>query len=335
MKKVDMVVDLQYGSTGKGLIAGYLAESRKYDVVVNANMPNAGHTYIDDVGQKMIHKVLPNGVVSPACTWALIGPGSVFSIDQLVKEIGQLNIFGYGYFIVGVHPNAVLLQNHHIQGERNLDTIGSTKQGSSEAMIEKIRRSTDVGHNLASNHTYTINNRTNGRATVLTHDEYRNVISSAKSILAEGAQGYSLGINQQFWPYCTSRECTPSRFASDMMIPLPMIREVIGVARVHPIRVGGTSGAPYPDQTELTWEDVGQTPELTTVTKKERRIFDFSYKQMDDAIWEMRPDKIFLNFVNYDKDKADEIIRKYGSLIHWVGIGPTRKDVIVRKGFTD
>ncbi len=77
MNKLDLIVDLQYGSTGKGLIAGYLAEKHGYDCVVNANMPNAGHTYIDDKGQKMVHKVLPNGIVSPSCDTVLIGPGSV------------------------------------------------------------------------------------------------------------------------------------------------------------------------------------------------------------------------------------------------------------------
>ncbi len=45
--KVDLVVDLQFGSTGKGLLCGYLSESDDYDTVITANMPNAGHTYID------------------------------------------------------------------------------------------------------------------------------------------------------------------------------------------------------------------------------------------------------------------------------------------------
>ena len=45
MKKVDVLVGLQFGSEGKGLIAGYLGNSGLYDTVVNCNMPNAGHTY--------------------------------------------------------------------------------------------------------------------------------------------------------------------------------------------------------------------------------------------------------------------------------------------------
>ena len=328
-KKVDLIVDLQYGSTGKGLFAGWLAVARQYDVVINANMPNAGHTYIDEAGNKMIHKVLPSGVVSGNCKYALIGPGSVFDVDQLQKELNQLRGFGYDHFSVLIHPNAVILFEHHKHAEAELESIGSTKQGSSAAMIEKIKRRNP--HILARDCGEEISRFTDDQAGVVTQGIYRTIIKQANRILAEGAQGYSLGINQPFYPYCTSRECTPARFLSDMMIPLDHLRYTYGVARVHPIRVGGTSGPAYDDQLEITWESLGQEPELTTVTKKQRRIFTFSFKQMDDAIWECAPDKIFLNFVNYDEDAADKIIRHYGELIGWIGTGPYHESVIPRK----
>ena len=82
MKKVDVIIDLQFGSTGKGLIAGYMATHGTYDTVVNANMPNAGHTFIDAKGQVMMHKVLPNGVVGPNVKNVMIGAGSIFSLEQ-------------------------------------------------------------------------------------------------------------------------------------------------------------------------------------------------------------------------------------------------------------
>ena len=46
--KAYMILDLQFGSTGKGLLAGFLAKSRQPDVVITAWGPNAGHTYIDE-----------------------------------------------------------------------------------------------------------------------------------------------------------------------------------------------------------------------------------------------------------------------------------------------
>jgi len=138
MKKADLIVDMQYGSTGKGLIAGYLAMKNEYDVVVNANMPNAGHTFIDAKGQKMVHKVLPNGLVSPKCEYVLIGPNSVFSMDQLMKELDQLDEFGYDQYQVCIHHRAVVLQDRHKDTEQKYKRIGSTAQGSAAATIHKM-----------------------------------------------------------------------------------------------------------------------------------------------------------------------------------------------------
>jgi adenylosuccinate synthase len=330
-RKVDLIIDLQYGSTGKGLLAGYLSATENYDVVVNANMPNAGHTYIDVQGNKMIHKVLPSGIVSAYCKYVLLGPGSVFDIEQLAMELEQCDKFGYRDFIVMIHPNAVVLTDHHRNAEAHMDGIGSTKQGSAAAMVEKIMRNSSPGKSpLAEQYRDVVYGSTDGRATVVTHDLYRMILRQANKVLAEGAQGYSLGVNQHFWPYCTSRECTPARFLSDMMIPLPYLNAVYGTMRVHPIRVGGSSGPCYSDQMELKWEHIGQKPELTTVTKKQRRVFSFSYKQIDDAIWECNPHHIFLNFVNYDEEAADKIIKHYGDLIRWVGMGPAHDDVKTR-----
>ena len=226
-KKVDMIVDLQFGSTGKGLLAGYLATTRNYDVCVTANMPNAGHTFIDANGNKMIHKVLPNGVVGKSVGWALIGPGAVFCPRRLNAERETLRSFGYGHFSVAIHPNAIMLKPAHREAEGNMGRIGSTMQGSAEAMIEKIHR---------PEYPVTVGQR--GHPLAVSAEMYDEILQEATSVLAEGAQGFSLGINQRFYPYCTSRECTPSRFLSDMAIPHALLRTTIGTARVHPIRPG-------------------------------------------------------------------------------------------------
>ena len=205
MKKIDLIVDLQYGSTGKGLLAGWLGATQHYDVVINANMPNAGHTYIDEKDQKMIHKVLPSGLVSPRCKWVLLGGGSIFSIERLVDELEQLDRYGYNGFKVVIHPNAAILQSRHANLEKGMDSIGSTKQGAGEAMIEKIRRNVDGSPFLtAYNYQEQIMNDTGGKAIVATHPLWRSIIDGADNILAEGAQGYSLGINQSFYPFTTA-----------------------------------------------------------------------------------------------------------------------------------
>lgn len=333
MKNVTLVVDMQFGSTGKGLIAGYLAERDAPDTVINANMPNAGHTYINDEGRVWMHKVLPNGIVSPELKRVMIGPGSVFSLDQLRKECDEsadlLDRDGVRLFI---HESAVVLNESHAQKERDtLSAISSTMQGSAAASVSKIMRNTSDDCRAI----YALAD-TEFAGCVTTQAEWLNQLHSADDILAEGAQGYSLGLNAGFWPYCTSRDCTPARFLADMGIPVQMLKTVIGTARVHPIRVGNTpdgySGDSYSDQSELSWEQLGQTPELTTVTKRVRRVFTWSWEQFNEAYLACMPDEVFLNFCNYDEEQAAELVRKINNsvemdLVRYTGYGPKRCDI--------
>ena len=331
-QKADLIVDMQYGSTGKGLIAGYLATKNEYDVVVNANMPNAGHTFIDAKGQKMVHKVLPNGLVSPKCKYVLIGPSSVFSYDQLVQELDILVGFGYDHFKVKIHHRAVVLQDFHKDSEEEFKRIGSTAQGSAAAMIHKIERDPENNPTCGSVFGYHGDNLPPA-VDVVDNDEYDNIIKNAKSILIEGAQGFSLGINERFYPYSTSRECTPARFMSDTGVPLPLLRKVIGCARTYPIRVGhtatGESGGYYPDQEETSWKELGLEKEFTTVTGRERRVFTFSHQQIKDAMWAIQPDEVFLNFCNYVTDiyELGKIMDAFNMKIKYVGWGATINDV--------
>ncbi len=63
--KIDMVLDFQYGSTGKGLIAGWLAKRGDYDTAICAFATNAGHTYIDVArGIHAMTQQLPTAITS-------------------------------------------------------------------------------------------------------------------------------------------------------------------------------------------------------------------------------------------------------------------------------
>ncbi len=338
MTKADLIIDLQYGSTGKGLIAGYMGHHGNYDLVVNANMPNAGHTFIDEYGNKMVHKVLPSGITSPEVMKVGLGPGSVFCPDRLLHELRNLQILGYGQFDLYIHENAVVLTDSHRAAEQSSDRlseIGSTQQGSAAGMIQKILRNPvrnpTAGEVLKNNSTFK-------HCLISSHDWVRMMLD-AKEILIEGAQGYSLGISAGFYPWCTSRDCTPARFLADCGVPHKFLRRVIGTARIHPIRVGGTSGGCYPDQKEISWEDLGQPEERTTVTNKVRRVFTWSYLQMREALAACQPDSIFLNFCNYAPGEVDKVIggiRAAGSEIGYIpdvaytGWGPTVNDVRAR-----
>ena len=344
MKKVDLVIDMQFGSTGKGLIAGYLAEKYGHDVVLTANMPNAGHTYINAAGRKWVHKALPSGITSPNLKIVGIGPGAVFDQERLLKEIGDSADVLNGKE-VWIHECAAVLSPRHKEKEvSTLSAVSSTMQGSAAATVEKMMRDPNSAV-LARNcleHNASIDSE-GGLAVkvrVVSNKEWIEMLYAAKRILAEGAQGYSLGLNAGFWPYCTSRDCTPARFMADMAIPLGMLKNTVGTMRCHPIRVGNTadgfSGPCYPDQKELTWEELGVEPETTTVTGRIRRVFSFSHQQARDAILACQPTHIFLNFCNYDEQLADLIEDQVDGItrselghhaVTWKGHGATVLDV--------
>ena len=87
-RTVDVLVDLQFGSTGKGLLAGYIGAKNGYEMVVSANAPNAGHSaYAPDTDQLFVHKVLPSAIFGEKLQVIGVGPGAVFSIDRLEVRV--------------------------------------------------------------------------------------------------------------------------------------------------------------------------------------------------------------------------------------------------------
>jgi adenylosuccinate synthase len=158
--------------------------------------------------------------------------------------------------------------------------------------------------------------------------------------LVEVSQGYSLGIDKGFYPYCTSRNCDVAAALSDAGVHPSEYRSSLMVVRCHPIRVAGNSGPCYADQHELTWEELGQTPERTTVTNKVRRVFTWSNLQFEASLKANRPDAIFLNFCNYMSDdmliqRTRDIKRIYANVLGrplgclLMGFGPTSDNVML------
>lgn len=363
MTKMTAIVDLQFGSTGKGLIAGYLSERTDFDTVVSANMPNAGHTFVDATGKKWINKVLPSGVYSNGLENIGLGPGAIFNPHQLALELDELAERTFTRPRIMIHENAALLFPHHKEREiKSLNHISSTMQGSCEAMIEKIRRQGLGGNTVGFSAEYLDKVVTSAGEKlsqfIVSAREWNNVMMGSKHILCEGSQGFSLGINAGFYPYCTSRDCTVWRLMADCAIPAVADRTVIGTARVHPIRVGntenGNSGACYPDQHEISWSDLSVPPETTTVTGRVRRVFSFSEIQIREAVEANGIDQVFLNFCNYNPTEAIRVARiinfigkvhfekrgfgawegQYPQFVRYMGFGPASSDILKYDGYT-
>jgi len=348
-KQIDLVIDLQFGSTGKGALAGYLAEIKAPDTVMCAFAPNAGHTYINASGEKFVHMMIPNGVVSRNLKRVMIGPGALIDPDTMLRELENVNKY-LGEAAIIIHPYAaVVLEKHREEEAGPMTKIGSTKKGVGAAMIERIRRNPE-SNNVAANalkghmlHKY-----------IVSEKMYNKAFDSANSVLIEGAQGFSLSMYHGFYPYCTSRDVTPNQILADCGVPYGLPVNVIGTMRTFPIRVAnrysegdgqgymtGYSGPGYADQDEIEWSDVGVEPEVTTVTKLRRRVFNFSWEQTQHAIGVCRPNEIFLNFANYLKDfesfrqmmaGIDAISQVNGGRgVRYVGVGPTVRDIVLLK----
>lgn len=338
MTKIDVLVDLQFGSTGKGALAGYLSSKNHYEVAVSANMPNAGHTAYNDAGDKFVHKVLPSGVFSRNLRVIAIGPGSVFSIKRLAEEWEYLKGRIPSSPRLVIHEAAGILSESHKEIEqKTLGRIASTMQGSGAALCDKIMRNPGV---IAGDREFEIRHAV-PEVEIVNQWQWLQTFLSSGDALVEGSQGYSLGISSGFYPHCTSRDCTPSRVVADASLPMSWVRDVYGSCRVHPIRVGntaeGSSGGWYKDQKEITFQSLGVMPEKTTVTGRERRIATFSRHQIEEALLMAHPHKVFVNFAqyNYEDTRAamETIATAYAGLFgepvkFIIGYGPYPSDIV-------
>lgn len=345
MKNVDLVIDLQFGSTGKGLIAGKLALDNRPDTIMSAFAPNAGHTFIDGRGNKFVNTMLPNSAVSTSVKQVLIGPGATIDIEALNNEYQRAMQYR-GEFRLLIHPHAaVVIQSHRDLESGPMTKIGSTKKGVGEAAIQRIRRDPD---NM--NTAWECLPGTPLDRYLVSMPEYNAAVDEAKSVLIESAQGYSLSMYHGFYPYVTSRDVSTAQILADVGLPFNRAKDlnVVGCMRTYPIRVAnryneageqvGWSGPCYGDQEEMKWSDIGYEPELTTVTKLPRRIFTFSDKQAELAIRQNGVGPIFLNFCNYLSSpqhvldyvkRIDTIGAPHLAYVGWLGFGPGVNDILV------
>ena len=348
-----VLVDGQYGSTGKGLMADVLA---KYsvatgnwpDIVTTNAGPNSGHTAVMDDGYKIMTQQVP--VFSAVAAYSgnpgietHLNGGAILDMAQVHKEMQELGVYPY------VHKSAAIIHPDQMKAfnSGSMDAIASTGKGVGQAMASKVLRQPYT--------TGTIGEAAmlrDGKAFRASHAGYFDSLCfydrvpdyTNRTVFVETAQGFSLGINSGFYPYTTSRECSVPQALADAGLSHRSVRNVVMCVRTFPIRVGntsmGNSGPCYEDQQETSWETLGQTPELTSVTKRVRRVFTWSNQQFRDALRVNAPDTIFCNFMQYvDRDEEAAFIANlrdvYASVMGerlntlLLGYGPRAADVVV------
>jgi adenylosuccinate synthase len=323
-----VLVDGQFGSTGKGLLASYITEKagdRITHITTNAG-PNSGHTaYYNMWGgeeKKIVTQQIP--VASVICSMrdfspiTLLNAGAVINPSILAREVVE---YGIDPRKILVHPCAAMISDSDRQeDETAVAGIASTGKGVGPAIARKVLRR---GYQAARH--YYMPMLPSGR------DSWDSFWDWTKDkVFVETAQGFSLGLNSaRFYPWTTSRECTVMQAISDARIPAQMVKGVVACYRTFPIRVGNTeatSGDCYPDQVETTWEELGLEPEFTTVTKRKRRVFTWSRTQFRESVAANRPEILFINFMQYlPRDKRVAFLRDVtGDYVRIMGHAPTR-----------
>lgn len=302
--KLNLVMDGQWGSTGKGKLCYYLAMKHDVQVAVCDFQTNAGHTIVLDDDQKFVFQQLPVSALKKDVL-CLINPGATITVKKLLEEIEMAGVQDR----LIIHPHACVVTEKCKEMEAlTLKRIASTLKGVGAATGMKAMRHPD---------TVLVKDVPElSRWVGNTTDALLDALACHKMVLGEGAQGFDLSINHGLdYPFVTSRDVTPAAFMSNAGIPVRFLGRVYGCLRTYPIRVGnhvedgitvGSSGPYYEDQQEVDWERIKMLSganfdlsEKTTVTQKIRRVFTFSNLQVAKFIRVCSPDSIFLNFVNH------------------------------------
>ncbi|MEA5126210.1 adenylosuccinate synthetase [Xanthomonas dyei] len=315
---VDVLVGGQYGSEGKGNIVAYLAN--EYDVLVRVGGPNAGHTVANAVG-KAIHHQLPSGA-SFSNAKLLLGAGFTINVKGLLEEIAKFKIGPDRLFI---DPQATIIEEEDITLEKGgvVGAIASTGSGSGAA---KARRILNRGN--ASKLVKLARDIPELKPYIGSTEEHlEHAYRKGHSVLLEGTQGSALSLYHGAYPHVTSRDTNVAGCLAEAGISPSRVRKILMVVRTTPIRVadpdgeaGNTSGKL---KNETTFAIIAgaagldaaevQGAEITSTTKRNRRVGWFEWSEFRRACNLNAPTDIVLTFVDY-LDEANQKARRFDQL---------------------
>jgi adenylosuccinate synthase len=304
------VIGGQYGSEGKGKVVVRLAQEAleqgcKKIISVRCGGPNAGHTvYVGD--KPVVMRQIPSGIVLPGVI-GVIPAGAMLDPLLLRKELDNLVEAGMDRADIldrlYVSSFAAVVEPEALVGEVGVGLgagIGSTQTGTGWTAAEKVMRRARLVGNIATtipcmelDTTYWMNQ---GIA-----DAFRR--KESMKIIVEGTQGFGLSLHHgNCYPFCTSKDTSASQFISEAGLPMPLVDEVHMVIRTYPIRVGGNSG---PIWHEIDWPTVARESgydsliEMTSVTKKVRRVGEFDLKLLHRAVMVNMPSHLWVHGMDY------------------------------------
>lgn len=363
MKKdgyISVLIDLQAGSCGKGKIAGYIARRDDYAASISNAMPNSGHIYVDEKIGKREFRNIPISIVNPN-TELFMGAGCALDMEVLIDEYNRNKDLLKGRKIY-THPRVPLIEERHKEFERQVLRSGSTFKGGGAALAEKAMRDPRLKYFEGYEDIVALSE-------LDYYKKMRQIIESGGNITIEGSQGIDLCLNHSpNYPFVTSRTVSAAQMVSDSGLPPLLLKKVIGIMRPYPIRISNKTNigidiysGDYGSSKELNWEEIENRSlanlvgidleEITTVTKKTRRVFEIDQILLEKNAWQNSLTEVAINFIQHLdieylglKDETgnmylDTNLRRYieyieeitGTQVSMLGTGPDNSEIIKRK----
>ncbi len=279
MKKVDVLLGLQWGDEGKGKVVDVLTPN--YDVVTRfQGGPNAGHTLVFE-GQKYVLRSIPSGIFQ-GNTVNIIGNGVVLDPALFKEEVEALEASGHDltkrlYISKKAH---LILPTHRLldaayEAAKGKGKIGTTGKGIGPTYTDKTSRNGVRVGDILDNFDEKYKAAVDKHKAILKslNFEYdleplekkwfegleklkqfqfidsehviNNYLKEDKPILAEGAQGTMLDVDFGSYPFVTSSNTICAGACTGLGVAPRNINEVYGIFKAYCTRVGS---GPFPTE---------------------------------------------------------------------------------------
>ncbi len=265
---VTAIIGAQWGDEGKGKVTDILGEH--FDVIARScGGANAGHTIVVN-GKKHVFRLLPAGCLHEGKP-VILGSGMVIHLPTLLEEIEILKSSGIDLMSrLWISGAAHILFDFHkdidaaLEERRGAKGIGTTKKGIGPAYMDKANRcgirmerlSEDLSEDLEEK-TKTVKEMFGITVNVAAELEglkkaqvfaprvvkelpemLRNLMSSGKKIVIEGAQATLLDLDHGTYPFVTSSFTTAAGALQGLGLPPRALSSCIGIAKAYCTRVG-------------------------------------------------------------------------------------------------
>ncbi len=287
LKKVDVLLGLQWGDEGKGKVVDVLTP--EYDVIARfQGGPNAGHTLEFD-GIKHVLHTIPSGIFHNN-KLNVVGNGVVIDpiifmkeIDALIDMVDNINdrllLSRKAHLILPTHR----LLDAASEQAKGKQKIGSTLKGIGPTYMDKTgRNGLRIGDIETADFKTKYENLRSKHEQILAQFDFEydltemekewllsieklkqfslidsehlvnNERKAGKKVLAEGAQGTLLDIDFGSYPFVTSSNTITAGACTGLGVAPNQIGEVYGIFKAYCTRVGS---GPFP--TELL-DEVGE-----------------------------------------------------------------------------